>query len=211
MDPKRLNNYVEAIGSFKQTSPIPVKTGLEVEFVPDRVETLMQAIRHFDFDYLMGSVHYIGDWLIDSKSAMEEWVRRDVDQVYEQYFDLVQTMARTELFDIVGHLDLVKIFNFRPRNDLDDLLLETVQTISKSGMCIEINTSGLRKPCREIYPSEKLLKMCFDNGLPITFGSDAHLPEDVGADFDKAVDLVTRVGYDEIVRFTRRRREFVQF
>jgi histidinol-phosphatase (PHP family) len=119
-------------------------------------------------------------------------------------------MAKTQLFDIVGHLDLVKKFNYRSKNDLSDLLLKTVEIIGKSGMCVEINTSGLRKPCHEIYPGEKLLKMCFDHDIPITFGSDAHSPEDVGAGFDRAVELVRRVGYGEIARFTQKRRDLVE-
>ncbi|MDH5634717.1 MAG: histidinol-phosphatase HisJ family protein [Candidatus Bathyarchaeota archaeon] len=210
MDHADLPRYVDNINTLKKKSQISIKMGLEVDFVPYLMEDLMQMIKQWDFDYLIGSVHHIGDWLVDSEKEIEEWKRRDVDQVYRQYFNLVQAMAKTQLFDIVGHLDLVKKFNHQPKNDLGDLLLETVQTIGKSGMCIEINTGGLRKPCREIYPSEKLLKMCFDNGLPITFGSDAHSPEDVGAGFHKAEDLVKRVGYVEIARFTRRERDFVE-
>jgi len=210
MDWVNLAKYVSNIGELNTTSQVSIKTGLEVEFVPYGMASLMQMINRFDFDYLMGSVHYIGDWQFDSEKQIEEWKRRDVTQVYEQYYDLVQTMAKTQLFDIVGHLDLVKKFNNQPNRDLKDLLLETVKTIGKSGMCIEINTGGLRKPCREVYPSEKLLKICFDNGLPITFGSDAHSPEDVGADFDKALNLARRVGYLEMVRFTKRNRDLVE-
>jgi len=209
MVPADLPKYVNKIAGVKKVSQILIKTGLEVEFAPHQMEGLMQMINRFDFDYLMGSVHFIDNWQFDSEKQIEEWKRRDVNQVYEQYFDTVQTMAKTQLFDFVGHLDLVKKFGFRPKGDLKDLLLETVKTISKSGMCIEVNTGGLRKPCHEIYPSEKLLKMCFDNSLPITFGSDAHLSEDVGAGFDKAMDLVRKAGYIEIVRFTKRNREAV--
>jgi len=78
-------------------------------------------------------------------------------------------------------------------------------------MCVEINTAGLRKPCHEVYPSEKLITICFDNGLPITLGSDAHTPQEVGADFDKAAALLRKIGYVEIVRFSDRHREFVEF
>ena len=205
-----LPNYVSNISKLKKNAQTSLKMGLEVEFVPCGMAGLMEMINRFDFDYLMGSVHYIGDWQFDNEKQIEEWKRRDITQVCEQYYDLVQVMAKTQLFDFVGHLDLVKKFNHRPNRDLKDLLLETVKTIGKSGMCIEVNTGGLRKPCREVYPSEKLLKICFDNGLPITFGSDAHSPEDVGADFDKAVNLARRVGYVEMVRFTKRNRDFVE-
>jgi len=171
----------------------------------------MQMINEFDFDYLVGSVHLIGDWSIDDEKQIHEWRKRDVDQVYQQYFTLVQNMAKSRLFDIAGHLDLVKKFDFRPKKDITDLLLETVETISENKMCIEVNTGGLRGTrCHEIYPSERLLRMCFDHGLPVTIGSDAHAPEEVGADFDKASDLLKEIGYDEIVRFARRDREFIK-
>jgi histidinol-phosphatase (PHP family) len=210
MDHANLPKYVEYIRTLRGKSSISIKTGLEVDFIPDQMDSLMHLIKQGSPDYLIGSVHHIGYWLLDSEREIEEWKKRNVDQVYTQYFGLVQTMAETRLFDIVGHLDLVKKFGHRPRSDLTDLMLRTVKTIGKSGMCIEINTSGLRKPCHEIYPSERLLKMCFDHGIPITFGSDAHSPEDVGNGFAQAVALVRRVGYDEITRFMQRRRDSVR-
>ena len=210
MDHANLPKYFGIIGTLKSKSQISIKTGLEVDFIPDQMDSLMHLIRQWNPDYLICSVHHIGNWLLDSEREIEEWKRRNVDQVYTQYFNLVQAMAKTQLFDIVGHLDLAKKFNHCPMTDLTDLMHRTVETIGKSGMCVEVNTSGLRRPCREIYPSEKLLKMCFDNGIPITFGSDAHSPEDVGSGLDQAVGLVRRVGYDEITRFAQRRRDSVR-
>ena len=205
-----LPKYVADINALKSRHRVSIKTGLEVDFVPYGMEDLMRVMKPWSFDYLIGSVHHIGNWLIDSEREIEEWKKRDADEAHRQYFSLVQDMANSRLFDIVGHLDLTKKFNHRPKNDISNLLLETVQAIGRSGMCIEINTSGLRKPCREIYPSEKLLKMCFDKGIPITLGSDAHTPEDVGAGFDKAIEAVKQVGYVEITRFTQRKREPVE-
>ncbi len=204
-----LPKYMSNIEALKSKSQVSIKTGLEVDFILGRMDSLMYLIKQWNTDYLIGSVHHIGYWLLDSEREIEEWRRRNVDQVYTQYFKLVQAMADTQLFDIVGHLDLVKKFDHRPKNDLTDLVLRTIEKIGKSGMCIEINTSGLRKPCNEIYPSEKLLKMCFDNGIPITFGSDAHSPEDVGMGFDQAVDLARRVGYAETTRFIERKRDSI--
>jgi histidinol-phosphatase (PHP family) len=209
MDHANLPKYVSDIETLKNNSSISIKTGLEVDFIPDQMDSLMRLIEQWNPDYLIGSVHHIDYWLLDSEREIDEWKKREVDQVYTQYFDLVQVMAKTQLFDIVGHLDLVKKFGHRPQSDLTDLMLRTVETIGKSGMCVEINTSGLRKPCHEIYPSEKLLKMCFDIGIPISLGSDAHAPEDVGNGFDQAVALVRRVGYEEITRFTQRKRDSV--
>jgi len=205
-----LPNYVNKITQLKKASKISIKMGLEVDFVPSKMNKLMRMINKFNFDYLMGSVHFIGNWTIDDEKQIYKWKRKNIDEVYQQYFALVQNMAKSELFDIVGHLDLVKKFNFRPKKDITSLLLETVEIISKSKMCVEVNTAGLRKPCREVYPSEKLIKMCFDNGLPITLGSDAHSPEEIGTDFEKAINLLRKIGYVKIIRFTGRNREFVE-
>jgi histidinol-phosphatase (PHP family) len=204
-----LPNYVDKITSLRTVSPVSVKMGLEVDFVPSEVDKLMRAINEFGFDYIIGSVHYIDDWLINAERQIEEWKRRDVDEVCQQYYALIQEMAKTRLFDIIGHLDLVKRFGFRPRNDLTSLLLETVEMINQNQMCVEVNTSGLKDPCNEIYPSEKLLRMCFDHGVTVTLGSDAHSPQDVAADSGKAISLLRKIGYVETVRFTRRKRELV--
>ena len=210
MELSKLPDYVKEINTFKNDSHITVKAGLEVDFVPSKMDELMQTIDNFDFDYLIGSVHHIGDWLIDSESQIQRWKGQNIDDIYRQYFSLVQEMVKTGRFNIIGHLDLPKKFGFRPKNNITDVLLETIRVISKSDMCVEINTSGLRKPCHEIYPSQDLLKTCFDNAVPITLGSDAHSPENVAADFDHAIKLLREVGYTEIVKFSKRNKEFVE-
>ena len=209
MELSGLPSYLKEINALKQTHLVPIRAGLEVDFVPSKMDEMMKALNGFDFDYLIGSVHHVGDWLIDSETQIHKWKGQDIDKVYRQYFELVQEMVRIGQFDIIGHLDLPKKFGFRPKNNIADLLLETVRVISKSDMCVEINTSGLRKPCHEIYPSQDLLKMCFDNAVPITLGSDAHSPEDVAADFDQAIKLLRQVGYKEIAKFAKRNKEFV--
>lgn len=176
MDFTNLPNYVNQINQLRRASKISIKTGLEVDFVPSKIDGLMRVIKKFHFDYLIGSVHFIGNWTIDDEKQIDEWRNRNVDYVYQQYFALVQEMAESGFFDIVGHLDLVKRFNFRPKKDISDILLETVEIISKSKMCVEVNTAGLRKPCHEVYPSKKLMKMCFDHGLPIRLARTLALP-----------------------------------
>ena len=210
MDLANLPKYLNEIHTLKRTSKISVKAGLEVDFIPSKIDGLMQIVRNHELDYLMGSVHHIGDWLIDSDRHLYRWKDANVDQVYKKYFALVQEMAESKLFDTVGHLDLTKKFGFRPKEDISSLLLETVEIISKSNMCVEVNTGGLRKPCHEMYPSPSLLKMCYDHGVPVTLGSDAHQPEDVGADFEQAVNLLRKTGYTETVRFDKRAREIVE-
>jgi histidinol-phosphatase (PHP family) len=115
------------------------------------------------------------------------------------------------LFDIIGHLDLVKKYNFRPEGDNAQFAADAIKAISAAGACIEINTAGLRKPVGEIYPSKEILIMCREAGIGITFGSDAHTPDEVGKDFDRAKDLAVLAGYDQSAAFTKRKRDFVRF
>lgn len=119
-------------------------------------------------------------------------------------------MCNSRLFDVVAHLDLVKIFGFKPNCDFSDILTETAETIAKSNMCVEINTAGLRRPCAEIYPSEEFLKMLNDYDVPIVFGSDAHNPEDLGRNFKEALTIAKRSGYAYACVFRQRNKTLVK-
>lgn len=188
---------------------INVRRGIEADFFPGTEEWVRGFIAENDFDYVIGSVHFLGTWGFDDIVFVHQYDERDVDTVYEQYFRAVSRSAASGLFDIIGHCDLVKKFGHRPTKNLRDLAWEALKEIKEAGMCIEINTSGLRKPVREIYPSESLLEMIHELRIPLTLGSDAHAPGDVGKDFDRAVALVERFGGGKIAVFERRQRSMV--
>jgi histidinol-phosphatase (PHP family) len=198
--------YVRDFLDFKEKSGIPVKLGVEVDFFPSEVERIKRLIQNYPFDYVIGSVHVIGNWVIDDPSETAEYSRRDALQVYEEYFNLVKRLVGCRLFDILAHPDLVKIFGTRPSNDFSPILVETAEIMEESNICAEINTRGLRRPCQEIYPSEEFLKILHRHGVPIVFGSDAHEPIDVGRDFEEAVKLAKKVGYAHTCIFDRRER-----
>jgi histidinol-phosphatase (PHP family) len=130
-----------------------------------------------------------------------------VEERWRQYFDLWAQAARSRLFDSLAHPDLPKKFGFRPKTfDYRSAL----QAVKEAGVAIEVSTAGLRKPCREIYPSEEFLRLARQLDIPITLGSDAHIPQDTGADFGKAAVLARACGYEKISRFTLRKRELVK-
>jgi histidinol-phosphatase (PHP family) len=141
---------------------------------------------------------------------MREYSSRDAWQLYIEYFSLLKSAASSHLFDVLGHPDIIKIFGAKPKTDFSCILEETAETIAESNICIEINTRGLRRPCQEIYPSEQFLKILHKHGIPITFGSDAHAPEDVGRSFKKAIKLAKRVGYTHTCVFDCRERVSVR-
>jgi histidinol-phosphatase (PHP family) len=115
------------------------------------------------------------------------------------------------LFEIIGHADLPKKFGHKPTRDCTPLFDKFLDAAKKSGCALDINTAGLRKDCREIYPSRQILELAFRKGVPITFGSDAHAPEEVGMNFAEAVQLARSVGYTESCRFEKRKRQFAKF
>jgi len=131
----------------------------------------------------------------------------DVDAIYLKYHQCLRAAARTGMFDIMAHVDLVKKFVYRPKKEFSNEVAKTAQAFKESGVVVEINTSGLRKPIKEIYPSLGDLKIYCAAGVPITFGSDAHSPKEVGKDFDLGVAHAREAGYKDYVLFKRRRIE----
>jgi histidinol-phosphatase (PHP family) len=202
-----METYVQEFLEIKRNSEIPLKLGAEVDFFPEDVEKIREFIQKYPFDYVIGSVHYIGAWAIDSRSQMQEYLKRDILQIYGEYFRTVIKLCRSRLFDIVGHADLIKMFGFKPNCNLDNFLEEIAETVAENKMCVEVNTSGLTRPCAEIYPSKQLLALLKQNGVPITLGSDAHNPKDVGRHFDKAIKLMKEVGYKQVCTFEARKRK----
>ncbi|MFC1683526.1 histidinol-phosphatase HisJ family protein [Candidatus Zixiibacteriota bacterium] len=211
MGSHQLPRYVEKVRALRKEYRRPrIKLGVEADFVPGHQEDLRILLSQYDFDYVYGSVHLIDDWRFDdSRVYPERYDQWDVNQAYVRFFELIRQSARSGLFDVIGHMDLIKKFDYWPTEKIDGVLKETVQTIAREGMCIEVNTSGLRRPCAEIYPSEDILRLCRQHDVAVTLGSDAHSPEDVGMDFDKAVALLKRVGYDQMATFEGRQRVMV--
>jgi histidinol-phosphatase (PHP family) len=207
MSYETLAQYVEKMRAYKESIDFPVKLGLEVDFIPNREGEIEKATKLEGFDYIIGSVHFINNWGFDDPKYEAEYQKWNIDDLNRTYFSLVQQCAKSKLFNIIGHVDLIKKFGYKPKTDMTDILTETTEIFKKTKVCVEVNTGGLRAPCREIYPSRPLLKMCFNHGVPITLGSDAHTPEHVGKDFDQALALIREVGYKNIAKFTHRRLE----
>jgi len=205
-----MESYVENLMRIRKSSAIPMKLGAEVDFFPDEVETIGEFLKKYPFDYVIGSVHFVEGWPVDSFKNMKLYFREDIMHVYEEYFEVIRRLCKSRLFDVLGHADIVRIFGIRPKADRTGILEATAQAISDNDLCVEINTAGLFRPCAEIYPSKQFLKMLEKRGVSVTLGSDAHRPEHVGRSFDKALSLMKEVGYDSICTFEKRKRENVR-
>lgn len=210
MHQDQLAEYVARVTQARHTHPrLRIKLALEVDYLPGYEGWIRDLAARQPWDYLIGSVHYLGDWDIDNPRKLSRWQERDPAEVWRAYCAQLTRAAASGLFDIIGHADLAKKFAIYPAEDPGPWFAPFWAAARAAGVAIELNTAGLRKECREIYPSRALLEAAFAAGVPITFGSDAHAPEEVGADFDRALALARAVGYTRWVRFTQRRREEV--
>lgn len=212
MNADKLGEYVESVRKAQKDFPqLRIRLALEVDYLPGQEEWIRDLAAMHPWDYFIGSVHYVSQsWAIDNPSQLSEWKKHDAYEVWAMYFDWLTRAADSGLFEIIGHADLPKKFGIYPNRDCTPLFERFVQTAVKKNVAIELNTAGLRKDCKEIYPSSKILQVAREKGVAITFGSDAHAPGEVGMNFSEAIELARRVGYKECCRFVRRTREKVR-
>ncbi len=203
-----LDLYVAKVEQARQLFPqLTIKLALEVDYLPGCENWVRELAARHPWDYLIGSVHYVSrSWAIDNPNQLSEWKQHDPLEVWTAYLDRLTRAAESRLFDIIGHADLCKKFCFYPTGDYSQLFQGFLRSAREAGVAIELNTAGLRKECREIYPSLGILKLAAQEGVAITFGSDAHAPEEVGANFSEAIALAREAGYGSYCTFTGRRR-----
>jgi histidinol-phosphatase (PHP family) len=190
--------YVQAVVEARDRG-LPVKLGLEVDYVPGREPETRELLAPYPWDYLLGSIHFVDGLGVDGEPRLLDAV--GVDQAWRMYFDTLIAAARSRLFDSLSHPDLVKLFGIRP----EEFDYEPVaDAIAEAGIAVEVSTAGLRRPVGELYPHPDLLAACRARGVPVTLASDAHDPSVVGRDFDRACDLLRSAGYDTITIFEQR-------
>ena len=208
-----LDLYVRNVQKARRDHPgLTIKLALEMDFIPGQEDWIRQLAARHPWDYIIGAVHYVSDsWDLDNPKRISEWNRRDAFEVWTAYFERLTQAAESGLFEIIAHADLCKKFCFYPKENCTALFARFLNTAKKSQVALELNTAGLRKDCKEIYPSRQIVQMAAEIGLPITFGSDAHAPGEVAMDFAEAVQLARDAGYTDRCRFTQRKREMVRF
>jgi histidinol-phosphatase (PHP family) len=190
----------------QQHRGINVRLGLEIDFIPGRNEEIRRLISAYDFDYILGSVHFISGWGFDHPDERHFFEQKDIDEVYRDYFDLVAGAAQSRLFDVMSHLDLVKVWGHRPRSPVSNIVEPVLQGIKQEGLVIEINSSGLRKPVAEIYPAFSIIERMAAMGIAVTMGSDAHHPDQVGYELAETAQLLKRAGYRKMIKFISRQK-----
>jgi len=210
MDPARLPAYVEAVRALQAEAPPgqPVRLGLEVDYFPGQEKALADVLGNHQFDFLIGSVHFVDGFNVDSdpdhwKSLSPE----GVNDAWRGYWARIEGLALSGQFTFVGHLDLPKAFAYLPTADLSEDIGRALDAIARVGMAVEVNTSGWRRDCREPYPSLDLLRACRSRGIPALVSADAHAAEDLTRDLDRGMRWLRSAGYEEVVRFEGRRQK----
>jgi histidinol-phosphatase (PHP family) len=189
-----------------------LRLGIEADFVFGAEDRLANVLAGRDLDYVVGSVHFLREGAVDMHDYSVWSSGRSAEDIWRRYFQMIGEAAASGLFDILAHPDLVKYWGPSrrehplPAGDLRRYYELAIDGIAESGIAVEVSTAGLRKPAGEIYPAPAFLEMCLEAGAPIALSSDAHRPQDVGADYDQALELLQRLGVRELCVFDRRER-----
>lgn len=204
---QHLEEYLELMARAGQKG-WPVRTGLEVDYIPGKEEAIRNALRKLPLDFVIGSVHWLDDWCFDGNA--DSWRGRDLEAVYRQYYDVMAKAVESKLFDVLGHPGNIAYFGHSPELDIATRIEnEWLARIKKHRISIEVNTGGLLRPARSLFPRVDLLKRLRVANFDISLASDAHYPEHVGHAFVETKQILKQMNFDCLSRFRRRKRRLV--
>ena len=206
----QMQEYEKAVLDAKEKykEQIEILLAYEVDYLPGHMD---ERVLNADVDYLIGSVHFIDKWGFDNPEFIGHYEHEDIDVIWQKYFNAIEEMVNSGHFDIVGHLDLIKVFKFMPKKNINEIAKNALLAIKKADMVLELNVAGYRKPVAESYPSASLLKQAYELDIPITFSSDAHTPEQISMFNDEITKMAKDAGYTECAIFRKRKREMISF
>jgi len=210
MNPDNVSSYTGYIENLKKNvCGITVRTGLEVDFINGKEQEIGTFLDKLNLDYRIGSVHYLGEKTVDL--GPEFYEGKNIDKLYESYFEQVMAAADSRLFDIIGHCDLIRIYGFRPATDPEPHYRKLAECLKKNNVAFELNTNGRNRPIADFYPDRRYLHIFCEEKVPVCVNSDAHFPARVGQYFDEAYNLLRDTGFTEMAVFEGRNRKMVSF
>jgi histidinol-phosphatase (PHP family) len=197
--------YLKYIDNLsRDVTSIKVRKGLEVDFFPGKEKGIYSLLNKTKLDYAIGSVHYLGDSAVDM--GPEFYDGKNIDSLFEIYFEKVTAAAASGLFDIIAHCDLIRIYGFKPSSDPENLYRNLARSFKIHDVAFEINTNGRNRPVGDFYPDRKYLRIFREENVPVCVNSDAHMPSRVAQHFDEAYELLRSAGYAEMAVFENRER-----
>jgi histidinol-phosphatase (PHP family) len=204
-----LDRYHECLVAAR-AADLPVKVGLEVDYLAGREAAISATVGRLDWDFLLGSVHWVAGLAVDWEMA-SIWERYPVDRVWSMYVDDLCAAAASGIYDTMAHPDLAKVFGHRPEPKPVALYEQIADAFAAAGVCAEVSTAGFGRALGELYPDPDLLELLHRRDVPVTLASDAHRPDHVGRSFDRALAVLREIGYRTITVFDRRDRRQVAF
>ena len=209
-----LPEYFEVIGAEKERvkDQMVVRYGLEADFDLDSVNDLRDVLQAFPFDYVIGSIHFVGDFPVDEmKKYWDDLTEFERNEIIREYLNRIIILANCGVFNFVGHLDLFKKFGYQPTIDTSKEMSDALDAIAKAGMAVEFNTSGWYRDIEEAYPSRIILEECRKRGIPVLITADAHNLHNLTRGYDRARLLLQDIGYDQLAMFEGRQMRLSTF
>ena len=208
-----LQRYIDSVEAARARFPeLTIRLGLECDFLTGGEPWIEEIAGMAKWDFLIGSVHYLPEgWEVDHPKYIGRFRDGDVGEIWASYWEQYERCIRSGLFDFVAHPDLPKKFGFRPTGDLRRFYEPAIVALAETGTAFEINTAGLRKECRELYPAPEFLEMAHAADVPLLINSDAHAIEELAAGYSEAAALARTAGYTRTARYERRVRSLVPF
>ena len=210
MNPVNISPYINHLERLQNTiKSIKIKIGLEVDFFAGKEKEIDAFLHPLPLDYIIGSVHYLGEKTVDT--GPEFYEGKSIDRLFESYFDSVIAAVASGLFDIIAHCDLIRIYGYKPSSDLEPLYRKLTKTMKNHDVAFELNTNGRNRPLADFYPDRKFLHIFREENIPVCVNSDAHMPSRVGQYFEEAYDLLRYIGFTEMAVFDKRVRRMIPF
>ena len=192
----------------KYKKEIDIVLGYEVDYLANYMD---KRVLNSKVDYLIGSVHFLDGWGFDNPEFIGEYKNRDIDKIWEEYFEAITNMVKSGKFDIVGHIDLIKVFKYLPNKEIKMIAKKTIKEIKKADMVVELNMAGYKKPINELYPSLDILELIAENDIKITFGSDAHKPDEISKYEDRLQEVLKGFNFTKCAVFRNRDKKLINF
>jgi histidinol-phosphatase (PHP family) len=210
MNPVSILPYINHLVELRRnTKSIKIKIGLEVDFFAGKTEEISAYLAPLPLDYIIGSVHYLGEKTVDV--GPEFYEGKSIDRLFESYFESVIDAVASDLFDIIAHCDLIRIYGYKPSADVEPLYRKLAKAMKTHDVAFEVNTNGRNRPLADFYPDRRFLHVFREENVPVCVNSDAHMPSRVGQYFDEAYELLRYIGFTEMAVFDKRVRRMVSF
>lgn len=194
----------------QEFAELEVRTSVEMDYRPGKEEEIGEFLQELDLDFAIGSVHEIDGWPFDHPDYIEEFDKWEIDELYRKYFEMINSSVKSGLFEVIGHIDLIKLFGHRPEEDIVELITPTLELIADKDLVIEVNSNGMNKNVEEFYPAYSILEKAYQLDVKVTMSSDAHRAERVGEYLNEIREMLLDIGYSEIAVFKNRKRKMVK-